>query len=79
MKIRLGDMLQTTLPAVGSAHWKCVKGTSVLKGDKAMKLIWFIVEENGVEYIVTNFRKVNGKIIFNRNGKCSKYPKKRAK
>lgn len=43
------------------------------------KLIWFIVEENGVEYIVTNFRKVNGKIIFNRNGKCSKYPKKRAK
>lgn len=45
-----------------------------------MKMVFFIVEEDGVEYIITNFRKVNGKIIFNRNGKCSKYPaKKRAK
>lgn len=81
MKMILGDILQTTPPAVGSAHRKCVKGTNVLKGDTLMRKIRFtIVEDDGKEYMITNYRHYKGKIIFATNGRCWKFEvKKRAK
>lgn len=80
MKMILGDILQTTPPAVGSAHRKCVKGTNVLKGDTTMRKVYFTrVEADGKEYIYINYRRIRGMIIFNKNGKCCKYElKKRA-
>ncbi len=36
----------------------------------------FIIEENGILYIVTNYRKING-VIQMSNGKFWKFPLKR--
>ncbi len=49
--------------------------------DKTMQRIRFVQEEDdGKLYMITNYRKVNGVIIFSKTGKCWKFPlkKKRA-
>ncbi len=43
-----------------------------------MRRIFFKkVEEDGIEYVYKNYRLFKGRVIFNRNGKCSKYPAKK--
>lgn len=49
--------------------------------NRTMQKIRFVQEENdGKLYMITNYRKVNGAIIFSKTGKCWKFPlkKKRA-
>lgn len=45
-----------------------------------MRKIFFTkVEDDGIEYVYKNYRLFKGRVIFNQNGKFSKYSKKRAK
>lgn len=44
------------------------------------KIRFTIVEDDGKEYMITNYRHYKGKIIFATNGRCWKFEvKKRAK
>lgn len=46
--------------------------------DTSMEKIRFVQEDDdGKLYMITNYRKVNGVIVFSKNGKCWKFPIKK--
>lgn len=46
--------------------------------NRTMQKIRFVQEEDdGKLYMITNYRKVNGVIIFSKTGKCWKFPIKK--
>lgn len=46
--------------------------------DTSMEKIRFVQEDDdGKLYMITNYRKVNGVIVFSKNGKCWKFPLKK--